>query len=193
MQPAFSTQERDRGDPQHTEIAVHHTTCVEGDASSTPQSNECLVHLVDGSEADNRRLTVNFGAFIERLEAVPGLDSERLARYLAGVDLIRGLTGPSDAGFGRATPGVSEEAEISEQLAAITDDALNAAEDLMQNVDTRQDDYYLVQTDRDRQPEISSELRLALTDLGNDGASSARRALQKAPCATERAVAPEFI
>lgn len=152
--------------------------------------------LVDGRQTDNRRLTVDFGSFTDRLEAIPGLDHERLARYLAGADLIRGLSGPSDAGFGRATPGVGDEAEISEQLYAITDEALAAAEDVMEAVHTHQDDYYelhIVQADRDRQPELTPELRLALTELGNDGAAAARIALSRAPSATERAVAGEFI
>lgn len=162
----------------------------------TPGSNDVNTRLVDGRDTDERRLTVDFTGFIDRLEAIPELDCERLDRYMTGADLIRGLAGPSDAGFGRATPGVSEEAEISEQLAAITDEALSAAEDVMQAIHIHQDDYHephIVQADRDRQPEPTPELRLALTELGNDGAAAARSALSRAPCATERAVAGEFI
>jgi hypothetical protein len=161
------------------------------DCSGEPTASN--PRLIDGHQYDERRLTVDFGAFIERLETAPGLNHERLARYLAGADLIRGLSGPSDAGFGRATPGVSDEAEISEQLYAITDEAIAAAEDLMETVHTDQDDYFIVQADRDRQPELNSELRLALTELGNDGAAAARIALTGAPCAAEKAVAEEFI
>jgi hypothetical protein len=136
---------------------------------------------------------VDFGGFVERLEAMPGLDHDRLASYLAGVDLITGLAGPSDAGFGRATPGVPEDAEVSEQLAAITDEALRAAEDLLEAAYTYADDYYMANVGDDRQEGLSPELRLALTELGNEGPSAAKSALSKAPAATQRAVAPEFI
>lgn len=136
---------------------------------------------------------MDFGGFVERLEAVPGLDHERLARYLAGVDLIHGLAGPPDAGFGRASPGIGSEAEISEQLAAITDDALTAAEDLLEAANTLGDDYYMAHGGEDRREGLCPELGLALTELGNEGASAARASLSKAPAAADRAVAPEFI
>lgn len=164
-----------------------------GPAHGESRAQEPNTCLVDGPLSPARRLTVDFGGFIERLEAVPGLDHERLARYLAGVDLIHGLAGPPDAGFGRASPGVASEAEVSEQLAAITDEALGAAEDLLEAANTYQDDYYIAHGGEDRQESLSPELRLALTELGNEGASAARVALSKAPPATQRAVAPEFI
>jgi hypothetical protein len=153
-----------------------------------------LTRLIDGPLSPARRLTVDFTAFMERLEAMPGLDHEKLARYLAGVDLIMGLAGPPDAGFGRATPGLGDDAEVSEQLAAITDDALSAAEDLLEAAYTYADDYYyMANVGDDRQEGLSPELRLALTELGNEGPSAARSALSKAPAAIGRAVAPEFI
>lgn len=149
--------------------------------------------VVDGPASPARRLTVDFGAFVERLEQAPALDKGRLARYLAGVDLIHALAGPPDRGFGRSAPGVSDDAEISEQLAAITDEALSAAEDLLESAYTYGEDYYIAHGGADRAAGIGPELRLALTELGNDGASAARNALSKAPAATDRAVAPEFI
>lgn len=161
--------------------------------STSPASNTCLTCLVDGPLSPARRLTVDFTAFTERLESMPGLDHERLARYLAGVDLIMGLAGPPDAGFGRATPGVGDEAEVSEQLAAITDEALRAAEDLLEAAYTYADDYYMANVGDDRQEGLCPELRLALTELGNEGPSATRSALSKAPAAIGRAVAPEFI
>ncbi|CAN5247947.1 hypothetical protein BH24ACT16_BH24ACT16_17820 [soil metagenome] len=48
--------------------------------ASAPVSNERLTYRVDGSESDDRRLTVDFDGFTGRLEAMPGLDCERLDR-----------------------------------------------------------------------------------------------------------------
>lgn len=160
---------------------------------SGPTSHTCLTRLIDGPLSPARRLTVDFSAFTERLESMPGLDHEKLARYLAGVDLVMGLAGPPDAGFGRATPEVGGEAEISEQLAAITDEALSAAENLLEAAYTYADDYDMAHGGYDRQEGLSPELGLALTELDNEGPSAARSALSKAPPVTQRAVAPEFI
>lgn len=123
----------------------------------TPGSNEPNTCSVDGPLSPARRLTVDFGGFVKRLEAVPALDHERLARYLTGVDLIHGLAGPPDAGFGRASPDVGSEAEISEQLAAITDEALRAAEDLLEAANTLGDDYYMAHGKEDRRKDLCPE------------------------------------
>lgn len=146
--------------------------------------------LVEGSERDPRRLTVDFASFVQRLGKVPEPDHARLARLVAGVDLVDGLTGPSNAGFGSATPGVREGAEISEELAAITDEALDAAEELLNAVPTYEDDY-----DMEEPPDglYTTEMTLALELLGNDGLSAARQAIMRSPPAIERAIGPEFI
>lgn len=156
----------------------------EGTAS---ESNTCLV---EGCEDDRRRLTVDFAAFTERLRRTPSLDHERLGSLMAGVDLINGLAGPPDASFGRSTPGVGKDADLSEQLGTITDEALEAAEELLQFAPVPDDEFELDQPHEGAHP---TELALALSRLGNDEVSAARQSLIRARPATERAIAEEFI
>lgn len=154
---------------------------------SATGSNTCLV---EGCEDDRRRLTVDFACFTEKLRHTPELDHERLAKLMAGVDLINGLAGPPDAGFGRSTPGVGTDAELSEQLGAITDAALEAAEELLQSAPVPDDDFEL---DQPQERTYPTELSLAISRLGNDEVSAARQSLLRARPSTERAVAAEFI
>lgn len=92
----------DEGHTEEVRYVLDETRPAEPGAANgeprTPGSNEPNTCLVGGPLSPARRLTADFGGFVERLEAVPGLDHDRLARYLAGVDLIHGLAGPPDAG-----------------------------------------------------------------------------------------------
>ena len=151
------------------------------------RSHTCVL---EGREDDRRRLTVNFAGFTERLRHTPELDYQRLAKLMSGVDLINGLASPPDAGFGRSTPGVGTDAELSEQLGAITDAALEAAEELLESAPVPDDDFEL---DQPQERTYPTELSLAISRLGNDEVSAARQSLLRARPSTERAVAAEFI
>lgn len=149
----------------------------------------CLVE-VEGSEDDRRRLSIDFAGFTEKLRQTSPLDHDRLGRLIAGVDLINGLAGPSEAGFGRAAPQVGREAELSDQLGAITDAALAAAEEILEAAPVADDEF---EDEQLQAPAHATELSLALSRLGNDEISTARQALLRSKPATERAVAEEFI
>lgn len=160
------------------------------DAGHVSGEHESRTSLVEGSEDDRRRLSIDFEEFTEKLRQTPALDHGRLQRLMAGADLINGLAGPPEASFGRAAPGVGKEADLSEQLGAITDESLAAAEELLQTAPVPEDDFEL---DQPQERIHTTELSLALSRLGNDEVSAARQALIRAKPATERAVAAEFI
>lgn len=146
--------------------------------------------LVDGREDDPRRLTVGFTGFIEELKAMPDLDESELARLYAGADLIDSLAG-ARFGFGAAAPSVCDTAEVAEQVAGITDDALSAALELLDALDLYEDDYTM--DHNNHHPERPPELIAALMKLDNNVSDGPRHALAAPKPASERAVAAEFV
>lgn len=86
--------------------------------------------LLEGSEEAPRTLRVHFVAFIGELLALGDPDEPHLAELLAGADLLRALDGETDR-FGSAAPGVSEAAEFTHKVLAITDEAFGAAHELL--------------------------------------------------------------
>lgn len=147
---------------------------------------------VDGPDRPGRKLTVDFAAFTQKLLSKPELDQAKLSRYVTGVDLIEGLYGPPDASFASAAPGAGKEAELSEQLAAITDEALEAAEEILEAAHT-QEDPFVVGEQFDLRGPVSRELAFALSRLGHSEYSAAHTELLRARASSDRAVADEFI
>lgn len=92
--------------------------------------NETVRILLEGSEEAPRTLRVHFGAFMGELMALGDPDELHLAELLAGADLLRALDSETDR-FGSAAPGVSEAAEFTEKVLAITDEAFSAAHELL--------------------------------------------------------------
>ena len=147
---------------------------------------------VDGLDRPQRMLTVDFAAFTQKLLEEPELDQCKLSFYIAGVDLIEGLSGPPDASFKSAAPGMTRDAELSEQLAAITDEALRAAEEILEAAHTREDPV-VVGEHFDLRGPVSRELAFALSRLGHSEYSAAHTELVRARPSPDRAVAGEFI
>ncbi len=149
-------------------------------------------HLVEGSPKDPRRLTIDFPAFVERLEATPELDHEKLVRLCAGADLIDSLAAGGGRGFGEAAPGVGEDADIAEQIMALTDEAFETGAELLETADPYDDDYLM---DHQRRParNFPPEVEVALLKLLGHTYHTPARALRGTPPAIECAVGKEFI
>lgn len=86
--------------------------------------------LLEGSEGAARTLRIHFDAFTSELLTLGGPDEERLVELLAGADLLRALDGETDS-YGSAAPGVSEAAEFTDKILALTDEAFGAAHELL--------------------------------------------------------------
>lgn len=86
--------------------------------------------LLEGSEGAARDLRIHFEAFIGELIALGDPDESHLQELLAGADLLQALDGETDR-FGSAAPGVSEAAEFTDKVLAITDEAFGAAHELL--------------------------------------------------------------
>ena len=100
------------------------------EAGTEHSQNETARIWLEGSDGAPRTLRINFGAFIEELLALGEPDEPHYAELLAGADLLRALDGETDR-FGSAAPGVSEAAEFTDKVLAITDEAFGAAHELL--------------------------------------------------------------
>lgn len=170
------------------------TPATETSGGGSPPGTGPTEHIiiVDGPDRPSRKLTVDFAAFTQKILDKPELDQQKLSRYTTGVDLIDGLYGPPDASFGSATAGIGKEAELSEQLGAITEEALEAAEEVLEAAHT-QEEPFMVGEQFDLRGPVSRELAFALSRLGHSEYSAAHTELLRARAYSDRAVASEFI
>lgn len=95
------------------------------------------IHTLQNPGRPTRTMTVDFDAFAARLASLEEPGRERLGALMAGVDLIRAMGMESDD-FGRAAPGADERADFAERVRALTDEALEAAGDLIEEAGQRE-------------------------------------------------------
>lgn len=93
-------------------------------------------HTLQNPERPTRTMTVDFDAFAARLVSLEEPGRERLGALMAGVDLIRAMSMESDD-FGRAATGTDARADFAERVRALTDEALEAAGDLIEEAGRR--------------------------------------------------------
>ncbi len=98
--------------------------------------HERSTHTLWNPEQPTRTLRVDFDAFVERLASLGEPGQKQLDALLAGVDLIRAMNMESDD-FGEAAPEADARANFAERLAALTDEALEAAGDLIEEAGQR--------------------------------------------------------
>lgn len=94
-------------------------------------------HTLHNPEQPTRILTVDFDAFVEGLVSLGDPEHKRLDSLMAGVDLIRAMSMESDD-FGTAAPGAGAGANFAERVRALTDEALEAAGDLIEEAGQRE-------------------------------------------------------
>ncbi|MGH3088412.1 MAG: hypothetical protein ACRDSJ_13980, partial [Rubrobacteraceae bacterium] len=88
-------------------------------------------HNLCDPEQPRRAMTVDFDAFVDGLVSMGEPGQQRLEDLMAGVDLIRAMDAEADD-FGEEAPGVDARANFAERLAALTDEALEAAGALLE-------------------------------------------------------------
>lgn len=90
-------------------------------------------HHLEGSEDAGRALTLDFSAAVDALKAIPDPDPDAEARYEPGLDLLGALVAESED-FGTAAPGVGPHAALAEQVLALTDEAFEKADTVLESL-----------------------------------------------------------
>jgi hypothetical protein len=133
-------------------------------------------------------MRVRFDRFVERLIALGNPSHEDLAALVAGADLAMCLETETDD-FGAAAPDVDPAASFAERVAALTDEAFEAAARLVQ------DEEWSAGDARKRDLTAEEALRHAVSEYAFDpeihGAVAA--ALLSCPPATDPTIASEFV
>lgn len=88
------------------------------------------VEGAEGGECAERRLSIRFDSFIETLSSLPDPDEKQVEEKLPGADLLAALAGQTDS-FGAAVADVGEDAPLAERILALTDEAFDAAVDIL--------------------------------------------------------------
>jgi hypothetical protein len=142
-------------------------------------------HVVRDTDDPSRVMRVRFDAFVERLLSLGDPDRKALAGLFAGADLVLALESESDD-FGRAAPGLPQDADYAATVLAITDEAFAAAHEFL-NEEGWADPGQTELTGR-------AALAHAVADTFDGGLHEAiAEALLSCPPETEAAVAKEFL
>lgn len=94
-------------------------------------------HVLCEPEQPARILTVDFDAFAARIVSLEEPEQKHVDDLMAGLDLIRAMSAESDD-FGHAAPGTDARADFAERVRALTDEALEAAGDLIEEAGQRE-------------------------------------------------------
>lgn len=121
-------------------------------------AGETRIHALSSPDRPSRTLTVDFDAFVARIVSLGEPERGRLDALMAGLDLIRAMDSETDD-FGRAAPGTDDRIGFAERLAALTDEAFEAASLLLGEADRR---------DEHQPPTPETVLARAVIDLAFD-------------------------
>lgn len=88
-------------------------------------------HILQNPGQPTRTLSVDFDAFVERLVSLGEPRQKELDALAAALSLIRAMESESDD-FGSAAPTAGDRADFAERVAAITDEAFEAAHILLE-------------------------------------------------------------
>lgn len=132
--------------------------------------------------AAERVLTVSFDSLIEELTALADPDERKLEQKAPGADLLAALAGQTDS-FGAASPGVPDAAPLAERILALTDEAFDAAVEILNAADLYDD----------RRTLEDPELKTLFLRLDGALFNSIAGHVSSLEAAADRRVAQEFV